>query len=357
MIPEPNDTPNTEPAAEAAAAPEPAAPEPTLEEAMVQALDEGVASLEPAEPEPEAAPEAEAAEEPEQPEPPAEPEPDDVEQAVAQAKADGVSEKGQARVRELATKLKELAPVQDVLKKAGIEDINTLPELVNRAKQGDELMKYIQETGADAEQYGLTLDYLATVNKALKGDTKAAEQALAVAQREVQQLAALIGREVPGMHDPLAAHADLNAAVEAGEMTRKYALEVAQARQGANLQRASTERASTEQQQAQALEQARGALQQFDATMASSDPTYAAKRPALNQMVAFIRQNLPPEKWIEATKQAYATIPAPVVAPAPAPPPKAPVGPVRPTGPRPTMAPSFDDPMKALEAGVASVRG
>ena len=350
MITEPEEKVTTEPAE----ASEPAAPEATLEEAMVAALDEGVASLEPAE---EAEPEPEAAPDPETPEPeaPAEPEPDDVEQAVAQAKADGVSEKGQARVRELATKLKELAPLREALESAGIKDVATLPELVNRAKQGDDLMSYIQETGADAEQYGLTLDYLATVNRALKGDTKAAEKALEVAQREVQQLAALIGREVPGMHDPLAAHADLNAAVEAGEMTRKYALEVAQARQGQNLARATSERSSAEQAQTQAQEQARSALQQFDATMAQSDPTYAAKRPALNQMVAFIRQNLPPGQWLKATQEAYKTIPAPAVAPPPAA--KPPVGPVRPTGPRPTMAPQFDDPMKALEAGVASVRG
>lgn len=357
MNTEPEEKVTTEPAAEPA--PEPAAPEATLEEAMVAALDEGVASLEPAE---EAEPEPEAAPEPETPEPaeepaPETPEPDEIEAAVAQAKADGVSEKGQARVRELATKLKELAPLREALESAGIKDVATLPELVNRAKQGDDLMSYIQETGADAEQYGLTLDYLATVNKALKGDTKAAEKALEVAQREVQQLAALIGREVPGMHDPLAAHADLNAAVEAGEMTRKYALEVAQARQGQSLARATSERANTEQQQSQAQEQARSALQQFDTTMAASDPTYAAKRPALNQMVAFIRQNLPPGQWLKATQEAYKTIPAPVAAPPPPAPPRAPVGPVRPTGPRPTMAPQFDDPMKALEAGVASVRG
>lgn len=333
----------------------PPAPEPTLEEAMTAALDEGVASLAPADPEP---PAAEEAEPPASEEPPPEPaaEEDEVEAAVAAAKAEGAGEKQQNRVRELATKLKELGPVRKALEEAGITDVTTLPELVNRAKQGDDLMKYIQETGADAEQYGMTLDYLSMVNRALKGDTKAAEKALEVAQREVQQLAALIGREVPGVHDPLAAHADLAAAVEAGDMTRKYALEVAQARQGQSLSRAVNERQTAEQQQAQAIEQGKAALGGWDAKMMAADPTYAAKRPALNQMVAFIRQTLPPSQWLAATEAAYKTIPAvaPVAPPAPA---KPPVGPVRPTGPRPTMAPEFDDPLKALEAGVASVGG
>lgn len=253
----------------------------------------------------------------------------------------------------------EVAPLREALAKAGVKDAAAeLPAIIERAQIGADMLKMVSDTGATPEQYGMTLDYLHTVNAASRGDAASAEQWGKFLQSEVAAYTKVTGRTLDAGPDPLAQFPDLQDAVEAGDMTQKYALEVAATRaQTAVRRHADDETARTTQAQ---QEQAQGVtwLQQYDAKMVAADPSYAAKRPMLSALVTNIRATLPPAQWPQAVERAYASIPA-MAAPAPAPvaPAKPPPGPVRPSGPRPTMVPQFDDPMAALDAGINAAIG
>lgn len=264
----------------------------------------------------------------------------------------GLKEKAAQRFRDLTGEIKALAPIKEALESAGIKDVAELPKLVEKAKASDEIIGMVMETGASAEQYGKSLDYLGIVNKAMKGDAKAGEQAWAALMGEVQSLASLLGKELPGVHDPLDAHADLKAQVDNGDMTRAAAMEVAKARESSKRAEQTQQATQQQQQHAQAVQQGEAAIAQLDQQYMAADPQYKHRRGALSRQVAYIKQNLPPNQWAAATQAAYESIKLLPVAEAPK---KPPPGPVRP-GPKPAanLQPEFDDPYKALDAGIAS---
>lgn len=292
-------------------------------------------------------------------EPPAaaedEPQPDaDTE---AEITALGLKEKSAERFRGMAAEIKQSRATVDALKVAGIEDVASLPDLVQRSKVGEDMVQMVVETGASAEQYGMALDYLGLIGKAQQGDLVAAEKAYEVMGKEYAALAKMLGKEAPGIHDPLAGHADLQAKVASGDLPRDSALEIAGQRDR-TAYTGSVERQRVESQQAAEQAEQRGIdwLKRFDAEMAQEDPSYAAKRPQLNDAVRQIREQYHPSEWAQRTALAYARIQAPVAAAAPAAP-AAPAqprpGPMRPSGPRPAMDPTtFASPMDALEYGI-----
>lgn len=273
----------------------------------------------------------------------------------------GLKEKSAERFRTLAAEVKELAPIRDALKEAGIEDIASLPQLVERSKMGEDMVQMVSETGATPDQYGMALDYLGLISKAARGDMSAAEQAYTTMMAEASVLAKMLGKELPGVHDPLADHADLQAEVAAGDLPRARALEIAATRAREATTTAATRHQQETAQQAQQAEQGGISwLKQFDTQMKAEDPAYLAKRPALNEAVAQIRERYHPSDWPQQTALAYARIaaPAPAAVPPPAAAPAQPrPGVMRPSGPRPTMVPTFDDPMKALEFGIEQASG
>ncbi|WP_164241946.1 hypothetical protein [Stenotrophomonas maltophilia] len=274
----------------------------------------------------------------------------------------GLKDKTAERFRTLAGEVKELAPIRDALKAAGIEDVARLPEIVQRSKVGEDMVQMVMETGASSEQYGMALDYLTLISKAGQGDLAAAERAYEVMGKEYAALAKMLGKEAPGIHDPLANHQDLRAEVEAGDLPRARAVEIAGQRDrtaytgNVERQRSESERAMT-----QAQEDAFAGLQAYDAEMAATDPSYLAKRDILQGHVNRIMANYPPREWERRTAIAYASIklPEPVAAtPAPAAPAHPRPGPMRPSGPRPAMDPaSFASPMDALEYGIQQASG
>lgn len=286
---------------------------------------------------------------------PAAPQPDaDTEAEIASL---GLKDKTAERFRALAGEVKELAPIRDALKAAGIDDVARLPDLVQRASVGEDMVQMVLDTGADKNQYGMALDYLTLTSRAAKGDTQAASQAYEFLTKELEVWAKILGKEVPGVHDPLAAHADLLAEVQAGDLPRARALEIASTRaQGQYTSSAQRQQQEQEQAQVRARDAAFESVQQYDADMKRSDPTYLAKRPALHVAVNQIMANHPPHEWERRIAVAYAQIPNPAptaAAPAaPAAPAQPRPGPMRPSGPRPVMVPAFDDPLKALEFGI-----
>lgn len=272
----------------------------------------------------------------------------------------GLKDKTAERFRTLASEVKELAPIRDALKAVGIEDVAKLPDVVKRAEAGDFLFEEISKTGTSPEQYGMALEYLGLVAKAGQGDLVAAEKAYTTMAAEMAVLAKMLGKEVPGVHDPLANHKDLAAEVEAGDLPRARAIEIAGQRDRSaytdNVQRHQDD---TRKAMTQAQQDAFDGLQAYDAEMAATDPGYLAKRDILQVHVNKIMANYPPREWERRTAIAYASIKLPAE-PAAAPPAAAPAqpatprpGPMRPSGPRPAMDPTtFANPMDALEYGI-----
>lgn len=261
------------------------------------------------------------------------------------------NERSKARFRELTSKVETLSTA---LTAAGLKDAAELPELVQRAKYGEDLVGMVMDTGATAEHYGQALDFLKLDAAALKGDKAAAEQAFAILEQQMAGYARVLGREVPGIADPLADHEDLADEVESGDLTRKRALEIAATRNQAGLVQANASRAQEAEgvtrQQQEAMDVGRNDLADFDKQMLASDPTYASKREALSAKVAEIRATKPPQDWVRLTAIAYAGIPNPTPAAAPKPPP----GPVRGNRGTQGMVPdlsklSIED---AMEAGI-----
>ena len=264
----------------------------------------------------------------------------------------GLKGRTEERFRELTGQVKELAPIREALDKAGIKDVAQLPQIIQSARERDEFISMVQETGATPEQYGQSLDYLGLITRAANGDMDAAKQAYEVISKEQAALAQVLGIEVPGVHDPLAEHKDLQADVENGDLSRERALEIARSRaQQATGQRVQQQRNQQQEQtraQQQAEQQGIVALQQWEAGKLS-DPAYAAIRPALDTEVAKIRQKLPPGQWVQATEYACRALMAEAAARKP----KPPVAPLRPGPTRPVLDKAeFDDPVEAMMAGI-----
>lgn len=252
--------------------------------------------------------------------------PQDVEQEIKDL---GIkNEKAAERFRGMT---KEISTLRSALKDAGVDDVAALPELVARAKNGEDLIGMVMDTGADGEHFGQALEFLKLDAAAVRGDKAAAKQAFDILQTQIQGYARTLGIEVPGIADPLADHPDLLAEIDAGDLTRKRALEIVATRNhealtNTHATRVQQQEGQTRQQQ-QAVEAGRADLNAWDADMKATDPTYLAKRDALDPMVAHIRATQAPQDWARLTALAYARIPTPAAAPVQTT--KPPVGPVR----------------------------
>ncbi|MBE2259499.1 MAG: hypothetical protein IAE88_11610 [Rhodobacteraceae bacterium] len=217
-------------------------------------------------------------------------------------------------------------------------ETDNLRPLAERAQQWEET---IRETGANPQQMGNALQYLAAINS---GDPAAMSQALEFMQQEVSWLSKQLGRPAPG-YDPLADHADLAQRVAAGELPRDIAEEAARTRRTSALQQEHQQRQRTASDQEQAQEQAQQTAMQEVATLGqqlrAADPQFDAKFKSIQPMVAFIQQSLPPAQWAQAIRTAYTTA---AVAPAPPPPPAPPpTNPARASGVDLSKAPTKDN--------------
>lgn len=270
----------------------------------------------------------------------------------------GLKEKSAARFRELAEQVKAVAPLRAELEKLGVKDVQGVVSLAAQAKDGADLIDMVRSTGAPAEDFGRSLDYLSLVSAARNGDRAAAEKAYDVLHSEFAALCQALGKEVPGVFDPLAAHADLREEIEKGDITRTRAIELANQRNQAALAEQGRTQAqerdilAKEAQAAeqQALDHARVALNDLGTQLATDDPHYAAKQPALLAEIAKIRKDFPPSQWALKAALAYQRIPNPKPKPGVA------TGSSVPSGApiRPSVDPVTDDPMEALNQGIAA---
>jgi len=259
----------------------------------------------------------------------------------------GLKEKSAARFR-------ELSGYKAAFHESGIEKLEDLPRIVERAKFADELENAIVETGASPEQYGMAIKWLSLANS---GKPEDAAQALDLLMETAKQLAQAVGREIPGVHDPLADHPDLLEEVEAGDITRKRAVEIAQQRAATQLTKGVEEQTQEQQRQKAEYQQAVAGLNALGAQLQARDPRYAEKIAVLAPTIALIRENFPPAEWQARMRDAYSRVvlPAPAPAPAQALPPPGPVRSVVPAGVQ--MQPEPKSAMEALEMALAAANG
>lgn len=229
----------------------------------------------------------------------------------------------------------------DKLRGAYDEKVTRLTTLETQHREAVEQVEQwrgaVIATGATPEQFGMSLQFLTDLNS---GTPDGLERAWTALTGQLAEMAKAMGREVPGVFDPLAEHKDLQARIDdhmdpltredavalANERNRRIALEQGQRAQATRAQETRTQQ-TFEQQQQTALSD----IQAFGAERRANDPLYAAKMAAIGPAVKRIVAKLPPSEWVGEVKALYEeTV---VAAPAPAARPAAPnvPSPLRPT--------------------------
>lgn len=296
---------------------------------------------------------------------PESPPPDPAESAInAEVQSLGIKNEAQAaRVRVIVADNHAKAAA---LAQLGVVELADLPKAIERREQSEQVIQGVLNTGATGEQYGRTLGYLEMTVAGNKGNLKAAEAALNVAEQEVAHWSKILGREVPGVYDPLAEHPDLLDDIDQMNISRERALELAALRAAAKQSEQQGEQQTARQREEQVAHEAYQEIQKFDKSM-HGDPVYMQyHRGALDRAIRQIRSQFPPDEWVGRAAAAYDIIKE-VRTPPPAPPPQA-RGPTTnqpvqtrnrvpgPAGGTPPLEPKVPkDPMAALEMGLASL--
>lgn len=252
-----------------------------------------------------------------------------------------------------ADRFRELSnQVRDLSRRPTDDDLAPLRAAAERASQWEGIIK---ESTAKPEQLQSLLGYAQAINSGDPGAMNSAFDALA---KELAWLGGQIGREVPGMVDPLAEHPDLAKEVEDGELSRKRALEIAKQRAGTA--RATETAGRREEEQArerefrEAAERAVSEITALGDRLKASDPAFAQKVEALKPTIEIIKSHVHPSQWAAQIETAYRKLPA--MAPAAAAPPAPSHQPIRPTGSSAGQTRKPKNAEEAFELGVQSER-
>lgn len=170
-----------------------------------------------------------------------------------------------------------------------------LPEVESKAQQYDEMLGHIASTGATPEQYQSALGYLNIVNNGNPAQLAQMRDALL---KEIDWIDGKLGRG----GDVLERHQDLRAAVAAGEMTEKYAKEIAETRNlSAAQQQHETQRFEAQRQQQEQNErvftEAREQLNALGARLQQTDPQYQAKAEKALEGFRARANSVHPSQW------------------------------------------------------------
>ncbi len=314
----------------------PSNPDAVVADEPVIAAEEPAAVTEPTEPV-----KAEAVE-------PAKVEPTEADKEIATL---GLKGRSAERFQHMASEIKTYAPIKEALEKAGVTDIAELPRMLERAKVADEWEDAVVSTNSTPEQVGMAFDYLRFANQALSGDLKAAEKCYAYMTEEMQTWAKMLGKEVSGVVDPIEGHADLKEALDNGEISRQYALQIAASRTVGNMANQRDEQTRNVQESQTQFDSGTRSLNELGDVLTKADPHYDAKLQYFLPIVKTIRETCHPSEWAKRSRDAYLQIPDPVAAARPAPTP----APIRPAGLAPGLTPVLDDPIEAFDLGLLSV--
>lgn len=170
------------------------------------------------------------------------------------------------------------------------------------------LVEGVRATGTTPEQYGEMLSFMALFNSQ---DPAQQEKALEIAGDFAMRLSTLLGKELAPT-DPMAGHDDLKAAVAAGQVTAKYAQEIARTRNQTQFRGELNGNARQQQEHQQAFEreqtQARADLTALEVQLKGTDPQWMAKKAQLVPILQPIFKTMPPRQWAQAFQQAYANL-------------------------------------------------
>lgn len=252
-------------------------------------------------------------------------------------------------------------PIPNALKKETRERIQTLVATVKTTvgerdkavAERAELLGMIEETRATPQQYGDTLNYLKLVNS---GDPVQLEQALVIMQREVEALAKMLGKPIPGV-DMLSGHADLVEEVNNGVISQQRAEELAAARERQRIQNAQSQHRQTAAQTTERtnaeLAEGRAALNAVGARL-SKDPLYEAKNKVLLEALKPAIARAHPSEWAAIYENAYNALNMPAL---PKPRTVVPVNqPIRPKNPAGGTQKAPSSLLDAINLGIASAK-
>lgn len=266
----------------------------------------------------------------------------------------GLKGKSSERFQQMAGEIKTFAPIKEALEKAGIKDVAEIPHIIERAKVADQWEEMAVSTNATPEQMGMAFDYLKYANAAVSGDVKAAEKCYEYMAEEMKVWAKMLGKDVPGVVDPLEGQDDLLKAVDEGEITRAYALQIAANRTQGTFTAQRDEQLQQRTESEQLFNQGTSSLNELGDVLEKADPHYQAKLAYFVPIVKTIRETCHPSEWAKRSRDAYLSIPDP--APAPVARVSTPT-PIRPGGLAPGLTPVTDDPYEAMELGIAAANG
>jgi hypothetical protein len=270
----------------------------------------------------------------------------------------GLKGRTEERFREMSSQLKEVAPLREVLTKHQITDPARIEQVIETAARAQEWEDTVLASTATPEQFGMALNVIKAMNS---GDPKVMTVAFDTMLQEVAELGKQLGREVPGIVDPLQAHPDLQQEVSEGDLTRKRALEIAAQRATAAATNARDTARSTQIQHEAAVNQALNDVKALNDQLKAGDSDFARKLALLQPTLDVIRETVHPSQWVARIERAYRALPPlPAAAPAPAPAtaPRVPVShmPVRPTGGNLTMRQKPKSDLEAFEMGLRSLQ-
>lgn len=231
----------------------------------------------------------------------------------------GLKGKAADRFHEMAGQLKTQTALIEPLAKVGIKAPADVQDLLNRASEALEWETTIARSTATPEQFNSAMQVIAAMNS---NDPKYKNAAFDELFKQITHLGKELGRDMPGIIDALAGHPDLLAAVDAMDMTREKAVELARAR--ATLQqvqkRDSTNQQRTQEQEQQTATQARvsAEIDSLSDQLKAQDPLFAQKLQILvnSGMLAAIKEKNPITKWPGEIAKAYALVVVPSPAPA-----------------------------------------
>ncbi len=309
-------------------------------ESLLDAINSAIPSAEPAEEveneEPEIAEGEEAEETPEGEEgAEGEEEAEGEEGAEGEEEAEGEQtgeEKAAAAAKAAKAPAKEPDPINDPLPRGTLQStaerfkhvVDKLKEQTTRAEtietQHQELISEITGAGMGGAEFGYMLEYASGVNS---GTVEGLTKARGILLKELEAVSTALGEPMPGT-DPLKAHADLVAEVNAKTLTPERALEIARQRNReaaqAKLNQAKQTTQQSTQQQAQATAKGKADLTALGKELSQKDGVVEYRRKA-GLVVAMLKDTLttdvPPQKWARAFRAAYDKVPAaPKAAPA-----------------------------------------
>lgn len=213
----------------------------------------------------------------------------------------GLSPDATRRFQTLVGEKKKLA--------AEVEELRPLKERVAQYEEQAEAIKrfsaVFEESQCKPEQFGQAMDVIKAFNS--RNFDRVAE----ILQDQLRQLSLETGKDYLAT-DPLEMFPDLNQAVQAQQITRAHALELARGRKNEHVARQTEQRTQETQRAQQAsereLEAGAAAVDKWLAEKSAKDIDFPVKHAKLTQELDWIAVNVPPGQWVAHLEKFYGLV-------------------------------------------------